>query len=209
MQIGQRYLPNNIFLQNNKTENNYYRFAAKLRLIGTVFPEANDCPYEHNGIFIDIFPFDNITGPRLRARLNVKIVVEMLHVIRIYRGHNSGTGSTRLSRLFSNIIRLMPQSFINRIEISCLKVTRRNENRATKYMTCYFWRMSQTRQYLFESQKMLPVKSIVFDGLEVMIMNNPHYYLSLMYGDYMKLPPEENRLPHRRGGVVLGDFDCS
>ena len=56
MQIGQNLLPSNIFLQNRDTEANYLRYAAKLRLEGTVFPETNELPYQHNGIFIDIFP---------------------------------------------------------------------------------------------------------------------------------------------------------
>lgn len=207
MEIGQSYLPDNVFLQNRRTEKNYIRYAAKLRLKGTVFPETDGVPYEHNGIFIDIFPFDNIAGNRFWARFNVKTVVEMLHVIRTYRGHDLGVSPSRVRRGISMIIKRMPEWFINSLEKFCLKIAQRNKDKETRFMTCYFWRMSQTKQYLFETSKMLPVKDVLFEGQKVKIMNNPDHYLTLMYGNYMQLPPEEKRVVHRKGDVDFGDFE--
>ena len=207
MEIGQSYLPDNIFLQNRRTEKNYIRYAAKLRLKGTVFPETNGAPYEHNGIFIDIFPFDSIAGNRFWARFNVKTVVEMLHVIRTYRGHDLGVSPSRVRRCLSWFIKRMPEGLINRLEKSCIKIALRNKDKETRFMTCYFWRMSQTKQYLFETSKMLPVKDVLFEGQEVKIMNNPDHYLALMYGNYMQLPPEEKRVIHSKGDVDFGDFE--
>ena len=207
MEIGQSYLPDNVFLQNRRTEKNYIRYAAKLRLKGTVFPETDGVPYEHNGIFIDIFPFDNIAGNRFWARFNVKTVVEMLHVIRTYRGHDLGVSPSRVRRGISMIIKKTPKWFINSLERFCLKIAQRNEDKETRFMTCYFWRMSQTKQYLFDTSKMLPVKDVLFEGQEVKIMNNPDHYLTLMYGNYMQLPPEEKRVVHRKGDVDFGDFE--
>ena len=207
MEIGQSYLPDNVFLQNRRTEKNYIRYAAKLRLKGTVFPETDGVPYEHNGIFIDIFPFDNIAGNRFWARFNVKTVVEMLHVIRTYRGQDLGVSPSRVRRGISMIIKRMPKWFINSLERFCLKIAQRNKDKETRFMTCYFWRMSQTKQYLFDTSKMLPVKDVLFEGQEVKIMNNPDHYLTLMYGNYMQLPPEEKRVVHRKGDVDFGDFE--
>ena len=116
MEIGQSYLPDNVFLQNRRTEKNYSRYAAKLRLKGTIFPETDSALYEHNGIFIDIFPFDNIAGNRFWARLAVKNVVEMLHVIRTYRGHDLGFSPSRVRRSISWIIKRMPEGLINSLE---------------------------------------------------------------------------------------------
>jgi lipopolysaccharide cholinephosphotransferase len=207
MEIGQSYLPDNIFLQNRRTEKNYSRYAAKLRLKGTIFPETDSALYEHNGIFIDIFPFDNIAGNRFWARLAVKNVVEMLHVIRTYRGHDLGVSPSRVRRSISWIIKRMPEGLINSLEKICFRIALRNENKETSFMTCYFWRMSQTKQYLFERPKMLPVKDIYFEGHILKIMKNPDYYLTLMYGNFMQLPPEEKRFAHLKGDVDLGSFE--
>lgn len=102
------------------------------------------------------------------------------------------------------IIKRMPKWFINSLERFCLKIAQRNKDKETRFMTCYFWRMSQTKQYLFETTKMLPVKDILFDGNRVKIMNNPDHYLTLMYGNYMQLPPEEKRGSHRKGDIDFG-----
>lgn len=207
MEIGQNYLPDIVFLQNRRTENNYVRYAAKLRLKGTVFPEIDSVPYEHSGIFIDIFPFDNIAGNSFWARLNVKTIVEMLHVIRTYRGHDLGVSPSRVRRGISRIIKRMPEWFIYSLEKSCLKIAQCNKDKETRFMTCYFWRMSQTKQYLFDTSKMLPVKDALFEGHAVKIMNDPDYYLTLMYNNYMQLPPEDKRVVHRKGDVDFGDFE--
>lgn len=206
MEIGQTQLPSNIFLQNRQTEKNYKRFAAKLRLEGTVFPETDSMPYVHNGIFIDIFPFDNIPSNKILAKLNVKSVIEGLHIVRAYRNKGEKESPSKLRRLFSHMVRILPSKSIDNLEHRCLKKARRYEDSITDKMTCYFWRMSLSKQYLFKTSKMMPVKDIDFEGRRVMIMNNPDYYLTLMYGDYMQLPPEDKRKPHLNGNVDFGSW---
>ena len=209
MQIGQSLLPSNIFLQNRDTEANYLRYAAKLRLEGTVFPETNELPYQHNGIFIDIFPFDNIPSNRFLAKLNVKYVVELCHIVRAYRMEGDSESPSRSKQILNRINKKLPKQWINRIEDYVLRYAQRNENKNTGKMTCYFWRMSQTKQYLFDTLRMLPVKDISFDNNTVMIMKDPDYYLKLMYGDYMKLPPEDQRKAHHQREVDFGGFQVN
>lgn len=45
----------------------------------------------------------------------------------------------------------------------------------------------------------LPSKSILFEGVELRSPANPHEYLQWQYGDYMELPPEEQRQGHNIG----------
>ena len=206
MEIGQRLLPSDIFLQNRSTEKNYNRNAAKLRLCGTVFQETNELPYEHNGFFIDIFPFDNLPNNKKIARWNVKMVVEMLHVLRSYRGAEESSSPSRMNRMLYSIVNKFPQSWISRLGAFVTKYARKREFADSRYTTCYYWRMSQSKQYIFDMDEMYPVKDINFEGEKVMIMKNPDYYLNLMYGDYMQLPPVEKRTAHHYDGVLdLGD----
>ena len=204
MEIGQNCLPSNIFLQNKQTEKNYKRYAAKLRLIGTVFPEIDDLPYTHNGFFIDIFPFDYIPKVEWVAKWKVKYVVEIRHIIETFYRKSESESRSRAKRVFARVIKKLPSSWISRLEQHLLCCARRNEVKPLGRMTCYFWKMSLTKQYLFETNKMLPTKDIYFEGHKVMIMNDPDYYLRLMYGDYLKLPPEDQRVSHLVGNVVFG-----
>ena len=107
------------------------------------------------------------------------------------------------------IIKKIPSSWIDALEYYILKFAKKNQNKKTNLLTCYFWRMSQTRQYLFETNKMLPARDILFEGKNVRIMREPDYYLRLMYSDYMVLPPIEQRKVHCNGNVVFGKFEQS
>ena len=207
MEVGQSLLPKDIFLQNQQTEKNYLRYAAKLRLEGSKFPESYELPLEHNGIFIDIFPFDYLPNNRWLARMNVKFVVEMLHIIRANRGREKSNSPSKFRRGLDVIIKKIPSSWIDGLEHYVLNLAKNKQNKPTNLMTCYFWRMSLTRQYLFETKKMLPVRDILFEEKNVRIMREPDYYLRLMYNDYMVLPPLEQRKIHCKGNVVFGNMN--
>lgn len=208
MLIGQKLLPSDIFLQNRKTEKNYHRYAAKLRLCGTIFPETDELPFEHNGFFIDIFPFDSLPNNKTLAAWNVRFVVGLLHIDRSYWGGANSNSPSWVNRMVYKVIKKLPQSWIDSLSSFILRFAGKREDCHSRYMSCYFWRMSQSKQYLFKRSEMLPVKDVDFAGEKVMIMNNPDYYLTLMYGDYMRLPPLEKRTAHLyNGDVVFGRFD--
>lgn len=205
LEIGQQALPNDIFLQTRQTEKNYERNAAKLRLNGTFFPEEHGEKYLHNGIFIDIFPFDNVPNSILLAKLNIKYIRSLYHIVRSYR--RESLSPQLLNRLFHGIIKAMPESLIERIERHYLNYCRHYENKETGKMTCHFWRMTLYKDYIFDSLKMLPTKDIEFEGKIVRIMKNPDYYLRLMYGNYMKLPPLEKRITHCSRDIDFGVYN--
>lgn len=204
LEIGQQLLPTDIFLQTRQTDKGYWRNAAKLRLKGTIFPERNDVAYQYNGIFIDIFPFDNIPSCIFIARCNIKYLVGIGRIIRSYRRQSKNLPVK--NHLFHRLLIKIPQTWIDRLEDYYLAYVQRNANKNTGKMTCYFWRMSLTKQYIFDSNKMLPVKDILFEGYPFLLMNNPDYYLKIMYGDYLKLPPKEQRVCHHIGEIFFGDF---
>jgi len=60
---------------------------------------------------------------------------------------------------------------------------------------------------LFPKSILLPTKTITFEGCEFMGPANPDRYLTLAYGDYMKLPPEEQRKPHEE--IILPFTKCN
>ena len=48
----------------------------------------------------------------------------------------------------------------------------------------------------WRKEEMLPQKQFDFEGLQVPGFANYDIYLTNLYGDYMKLPPEDKRIPH-------------
>lgn len=51
----------------------------------------------------------------------------------------------------------------------------------------------------------LPTKPIQFENRVYQGMNNPDEYLKSVFGDYMKLPPEEERVNHNAIKIVFED----
>ena len=87
-------------------------------------------------------------------------------------------------------------------------------------------KMSQTAQgyhgtdsrYLFEAcqglvtQQRIPVSAFAtyephpFEGHDIQIISGYHDYLTITYGDYMQLPPEEKRLAHHHSTAYTKDI---
>ena len=48
--------------------------------------------------------------------------------------------------------------------------------------------------------EMLPQTRLKFENMEAFAFENYDIYLKNLYGDYMRLPPEEKRVPHCDSG---------
>lgn len=201
--LGQSVFPEGYFLQNKTTEPNYRRNCAKLRLKGTYFEEGADSQLMENGIFIDIFPFDNLPSCGLLASAYLYLSRVKFYPIRTWY---CGTPSrSRLLRPLSKLMLKMSEAEIKRREESYVRYCRRFENMNTSKCTCFFWRMTQSKNYIFSADKLWPSKDISFEGHAVRIANDTDHYLKTMYGDYMKLPPEDKRNCHLKGRIDFGD----
>lgn len=201
--LGQSILPEGYFLQNRKTEPNYRRNCAKLRLKGTYFEEGADSQLAENGIYIDIFPFDNLPSSRLIASAYLYVSRVKFYIIRTW--YSGSVSHSRLLRPLSRLVLRMSESTIRRKEDAYVRFCRRFENRQAEKCTCFFWRMTQSRNYIFDTCRLWPAKDIQFEGHTVCIANDTDHYLRTMYGDYMKLPPEDKRKSHIKGRVDFGD----
>ena len=49
---------------------------------------------------------------------------------------------------------------------------------------------------MIRGENLFPMKKVPFENLEINIPNNNHEFLKKVYGDYMQLPSEENRVNH-------------
>lgn len=201
LQIGQEKLPEEFFIQTRETDPAYKRNAAKIRLKGTTFQESEGLLYEQNGFFIDIFPYDNVSKNRIKAKSDIFIKGRLHYLISSW--WYGGNGSSKLHRIIVKlIVKRIPKSLIEYLNKIFINSCRKNEYRDTGYMTSYYWVMSFNHSYIFDTEKLLPVKDIMFEGHPVKIMNCPDYYLKMIYGNYMQLPPEEKRHGHHLNGAI-------
>lgn len=204
LRIGQDLFPKDIFIQTPQTDSTYKRYSAKLRLEGTHFPDSEGAPCKHDGFFIDIFPFDNVPGNPLLARWYVSFSRVVFWIIRTWRSKKQSP--SLFYRSFQSIVKRWSEARITRISDYYLRFCTKYQDNKTGKVTSFFWRMTQNKTYVFDVDKLLPTKEIMFEGHSVKIMKSPDYYLTKMYGDYMTLPPEDKRHYHCKGIIDFGKY---
>lgn len=200
LQIGQEKLPGDLFIQTRETDPAYKRHAAKLRLKGTILQEYEDFPYAQNGFFIDIFPFDNVPKNRYVAQIRIAVSRYIYYIVRTKWSMKSSPVAIR--RIVGFFIKKIPEFLIKWLDKKYIAFCRAYEDIETGYVTCYSWLMTQQKTYIFKSDKIYPVRDISFEGHSVKIMNCPTYYLEILYGDYLTLPPESERHCHHLKGLI-------
>lgn len=169
-------------------------FFSKLRLNGTTYIEkyhSHDARI-HQGIYIDIFPCDNLSDSRLMQKLQYiasKIVIAKSLYARGYE-----TNST-VKKCFMQFCRILPTEPFKRL---CI---RRNDSSSLKVHTFFgggkkFERSIFLREWFEQSVKMR------FEDSEFPVSAHYDEMLRVMYGDYMIMPTLEQRVCKRHAAIV-------
>lgn len=169
-------------------------FFSKLRLNGTTYIEkyhSHDARI-HQGIYIDIFPCDNLSDSRLMQKFQYiasKIVIAKSLYARGYE-----TNST-VKKCFMQFCRILPTEPFKRL---CI---RRNDSSSLKVHTFFgggkkFERSIYLREWFEQSVKMR------FEDSEFPVSAHYDEMLRVMYGDYMIMPTLEQRVCKRHAAIV-------
>lgn len=169
-------------------------FFSKLRLNGTTYIEkyhSHDARI-HQGIYIDIFPCDNLSDSRLMQKLQYiasKIVIAKSLYARGYE-----TNST-VKKCFMQFCRILPTEPFKRL---CI---RKNDSSSLKVHTFFgggkkFERSIFLREWFEQSVKMR------FEDSEFPVSAHYDEMLRVMYGDYMIMPTLEQRVCKRHAAIV-------
>ena len=198
--IAPKYLGDGYQLQNFKTDRKTPFAYSKVRKKGTKFVEyCNRNINMMNGVYIDIFPFDNVPNDEKERKRHFKKVKFLLKLF-IYsstpditeKPHNLKLKLKYIIRRFIHYIsKLVPKSYITRM---LNKETTKYKGMNTIYkssLLCgvYMWDFISV-------EDLYPIKNINFEGNLYMSPNNHDNYLKTVYGEYRKLPPKEKRKGH-------------
>lgn len=193
MKEAKKYLKDNYFVQNNDTDPEYLLRFAKLRDSNTTFIEEEYKKYTINhGIFIDIFPLDGYVKGKdllLDMRIKQKAFEELDNEVKF---------KNSLSTFNMKVIQKIGPILNKKINLE--KTMNSYEDRAKKFS----YKDSDYVAEMVGSIYIVPMKKEVFGEGKLMKFEDiyarvPDDYdtcLKLLYGDYMKLPPKEQREPH-------------
>ena len=197
--IAPRCLDERFFLLTREVDDSYKQYHAKLVREFSVFPEEGNDKLVHKGIFIDLFPFDRIPNSRIKAKFRFIAQMNVTSLLRIKR--QSIQSKSLSGRIMSLLLSFWS---IESLERRRYRIWTGYNSQDTENVTCYLYKMQNRRRFLFfPADSLYPVKEISFEGHSFMIMNDTHSYLTIMYGDYMELPPMEKRETHLKEGIVF------
>ena len=157
----------------------------------------------HSGVWIDIFPltytFDSVFAQKLHFS-----TVGFFRKLLILK-HGSFKENNRhplligISKVIHPVARLIPRGFFTLVFNSLESIPSSLFNLKTNYANLYgTWGLKEIApEVLFKEKKLYE-----FEGVKLWGINNADAWLSKVYGDYMKLPPEDKRISEHVGRIV-------
>lgn len=189
------------FLQEHRTDP-YYRWGySKIRRNGTAFlREGQEHIKCHSGVFVDIFVYDNVPDNFLVRRLH------LLFCTFIRKIQYSEVGKLRER----NVVFKCMYKLINHISLdTCFdwleKIADRTNKKRTqlvRHLTCNY---RKECRYGIPRECYDDFIEMQFEGHWFKISKKYDKYLSVMFGDYMVLPPEDERVVHPVSQIELGE----
>lgn len=198
--IASKELPDYIFLQNYETDPEYIACFAKLRNSNTTFIEKTVSHLKLNhGIYIDIFPLDGFTKNKIKKKLfflqkkTYLYRIQQEYIVEEYMNKGLAEGDKFLKKILKKLI-LSRYCNLKKTVKKSDRLYRRFKYDDSDFVANHGgpWGQKEIvpKEYFGVGTK------AVFEGLEVVLPEKYHEYLTTLYGDYMTLPPLEKRVGH-------------
>ncbi len=161
---------------------------VKIRKKGTVMkePAMADLPIEH-GVWIDIFPIDRVSNVRRLPKRAHRI-----HLITTAIHYKLGISTPHkiTTRLVCSMLSCLGLMRLDRLRTRFMTA---EENTQGEFYTNFASNLGY-RNLLFRSEVLFPLTKVEFEGRRFSAPADPDAWLKSAYGDYLKLPPPEERI---------------
>ncbi len=179
------------YFQDHRNTKGYRWGYGKLRRKDTEFKRTGQehMPYD-SGVFIDIFPLDHVPENYLKR------CIHNLHCTLIRKTLWSAVGrktdKSKFKRGLYSIMYLIPEK---RVYHHLMKFTNKHNNMPSKMVRIITF-PTPNRTYGYLKKWYQHSKDTVFEGITFSGIKDHDEYLSFKFGDYMTLPPENERKTH-------------
>lgn len=199
IEICKTELNEKYFLQTYETDPNYIHSFARIRKNKTI---ALQKIYEniqmHHGIFIDVFPIDNISLDTVLGRLQKQLIYPFRKMKRLKiknRCINSRkTYFTPIKLLVHYLLKPISMKTFNRIETRIATIF---NDKDFKHVTSLSdGGQKEYSRFMFVKEEFKQLIEAEFEGRLFLAPKNYNKVLTKSFGDYMSLPPDVERRPH-------------
>lgn len=189
MTIWSQVAPDGYLLQNYHICSDYTNNFAKVVKDHTTFlqNEEDRTKSFHKGLFVDIFPADRVAPGLLMRKIQFVACAVNLLYSREYRSGISG-----MTGIAENLLLALPKYFHLKLRDMAERVIKRwNKIDSGQY---FFPCTIQCCKRYYSPDLFQNLIDIEFNGKKYSAVSGYDAYLRKTYGDYMQLPPEEERI---------------
>ena len=204
MEIASEELGEKYFVDNYNTNDENPLVFTKIRILGTEYIEnKSNALAKHKEVFVDIFPYYYISDNEILRKteaLKMQILTQMLL---IKGGFKVWKGESKLKYIKFLPVQILAKcysvkSIRNKIDKLYNKYVN-TKNICVHAGSCYnYW--------YFPTIWFNELVDIQFEGIKFKIPKEYDSFLRKAYGDYMKLPPEDERKTHQIIKLDLGKY---
>ena len=194
---GERLLDHERFYLQKEFSDHWPMFFSKLRLNGTTCLEKYHPkdPETHQGVYVDIFPCDNAADRRWGQK--VQFYASKIVIAKCLRARGYETRSLS-KKLFMALCRLLPMKPFLRV------VTGR---KPSSTVHSFLGGASRFEKNVYPRCFFEERKEAYFEGRTHPVSAHSEELLTQLYGDYMRLPPPEERVCKEH--AILVDLERS
>ena len=164
---------------------------AKVRKEGTILLSKGEIEsMGHHGIWVDIFPFDKVTKENQKDVIN-----EARKLIILSRANVDNVNDGFMKKTVRNLTRIVYPDKKRYIEISkCIDALDKNDQHVRDHFVWKDLAATYIFKYSYPRRITKGVVPVQFEGHDFSIYSGYDEMLRIFYGDYMQLPPAEERV---------------
>lgn len=195
------------FLQTCDTDANYGLMFAKIRKNGTLFiEEASEKSGAHNGIYVDVFPYDVYPDDIKKQKYQKYQLFIIRRALLIKCGYKPWimSSSSKKNKLFKSMIyKVIWLVFLPISRIALIKKYHKIAMQYNSINATYFYKQDGATDYgewLVSQSCFASFTKLKFEDDEFDCPIEYEKYLTEIYGNYLELPPVEER--HNRHHIL-------
>ncbi|WP_170791826.1 LicD family protein [Vibrio sp. ZF57] len=181
-------LPKNLFIQNYNTEQEYSLYISKVRDNNTLFVESRMSNFKINhGIFIDIFPWDEVTTDLTSQKSTIdRVALKFRRCLLTTEKRKSVSKLIKL--IFYKLSYGLKSSNSQFKDIDNAHKLHNGKNTGILGNAPF--------KDAIHVDDLYPLQHLPFEDITIPCPKNIESYLKNKYGSYMQLPKEEDRICH-------------
>jgi lipopolysaccharide cholinephosphotransferase len=193
------------WVQNIRTDEHYDLHFSKVRKKGTVFEEIYETEPEKAGMFLDIFPVDGTFDNPVLRTVHQCLCDGLLLICSCVRIHGKLERLLKYAGQDKQVRRALYLK--NTLGICFSFLPLRRWMLLTESVISFYKKetsrfvmipsgIHHARGETYQRKWFFPSRSIRFEDTVLKTLRHPAPYLKQLYGDFMKIPPEADRLRH-------------